>query len=60
MGVKGALTIFSIMASSRNVRMTMDNEIMNRFGSIGRGKVKPKRDFCRVMIITFGGCCCCC
>jgi hypothetical protein len=59
-GGVGALTIFSIIASSRNVMMTMDNEIMNRFGSIGSGKVQPKRDFCRVIIITFGGCCCCC
>jgi hypothetical protein len=41
MGVLGALTIFSIMAGSRNV-MTIDNEIMNHFGSIGSGKVQPK------------------
>jgi hypothetical protein len=53
---------FSITLPPKKVMMAMamDNMIMNRFWSGGNGKIQPKRDFCKVVIITFGGCCCCC
>jgi hypothetical protein len=57
MGVFEVRVAFSITATPRKV-MTMDDMIINRFWSGGNGKVQPKHDFCRVIIITFGGCSC--